>query len=53
MHLKVKIRTEIILKKYIILESDICQRLYCPRTRRFDLHIVDSTNQVYIYKRLI
>jgi hypothetical protein len=32
----------------IIIESNICQRLYCPKTRRFDLHIVDSTNQVYI-----
>lgn len=28
------------------LESDICQRIYCPKTRRFDLHVVDSTNQV-------
>lgn len=29
-------------------ESDICQRIYCARTRRFDLHIVDSSNQEII-----
>ncbi|CAF1261351.1 unnamed protein product [Rotaria sordida] len=26
-------------------ESDVCQRMCCPKTRRFDLHIVDSANQ--------
>ncbi|CAF0960656.1 unnamed protein product [Rotaria sordida] len=30
---------------YAFEESDFCQRIYCPATRRFDLHIVDSTNQ--------
>ncbi|CAF1028674.1 unnamed protein product [Rotaria sordida] len=29
-------------------ESNICQRIYCPKTRRFDLHIVDNTNQEII-----
>ncbi|CAF1050431.1 unnamed protein product [Rotaria sp. Silwood1] len=29
-------------------ESNICQRMYCPKTRRFDLHIVDNTNQEII-----
>ncbi|CAF3982742.1 unnamed protein product, partial [Adineta steineri] len=33
---------------YAFEESDICQRLYCPKTRKFDLHIVDSTNQEII-----
>ncbi|UJR22051.1 hypothetical protein I4U23_025119 [Adineta vaga] len=33
---------------YAFEESDICQRLYCPKTRRFDLHIVDSANQEVI-----
>jgi hypothetical protein len=48
MHLKAKFNIEIISFKNVLLESDICQRIYCPKTRRFDLHIVDSTNQVYI-----
>ena len=30
----------------IRLESDTCQRMCCPKVRGFDLHIVDSTNQV-------
>ncbi len=30
------------------LESDICQRMYCPKTRQFDFHIVDSANEVYL-----
>lgn len=47
MHLKVKISIENERKEnYYYLESDICQRLYCPKTRQFDLHIVDSSNQV-------
>ncbi|CAF1100799.1 unnamed protein product [Rotaria sordida] len=29
-------------------ESDVCQRMCCPKTRRFDLHIVDSANQEII-----
>ncbi|CAF3434210.1 unnamed protein product [Rotaria sp. Silwood1] len=35
-------------KKPYCLESDFCQRVYCPANRRFDLHIVDSTNQEII-----
>ncbi|CAF2141323.1 unnamed protein product [Rotaria magnacalcarata] len=33
---------------YAFEESNICQRMYCPRTRRFDLHIVDGTSQEII-----
>ena len=51
-HLRVKFCIErISFDKNLLLESDICQRMYCPKTRRFDLHIVDNTNQVCIPKK--
>jgi hypothetical protein len=49
MHLKVDLKILFVKTHFFLLrESDICQRLYCPKNRRFDLHIVDSTNQVYL-----
>ncbi|CAF0818693.1 unnamed protein product [Adineta ricciae] len=36
---------------YAFEESDFCQRAYCPQTRRFDLHVVDSANQELIRLR--
>jgi hypothetical protein len=36
-------------KKYC-LESNFCARQYCPQTRRFQLHVVDSANNVDINK---
>ncbi len=32
--------------KNLNLESDVCERMWCPKTRRFELHVVDSSNQV-------
>lgn len=37
--------------KILNIESDICQRMYCPKTRRFELHVVDSSNQVCEQKK--
>jgi hypothetical protein len=58
-HLKVKIlirKKKSFLKKRkkkYYLESDICQRWYCPKTRRFELHVVDSSNQVCVEKNFL
>ncbi|CAF1218435.1 unnamed protein product [Adineta steineri] len=29
---------------YAFEESDFCERIYCPKTRKFTLHVVDSSN---------
>ena len=55
MHLKVKktfhIKNSFYVKRHFILESDdLSTVISALSTRRFDLHIVDSTNQVYISK---
>jgi len=37
---------ECICLPFLTKESDVCQRMNCPSTRGFVLHIVDCTNQV-------